>query len=280
MKEDDIELSTFSPLKNFTKRLTTNRMAPQQKEFKTKLKFDPSKLSTGILKKYLKNLLNDVTVDELLSGDAPEEYTKDPDNLTNYNVLKELGTISVTDWKNNLDANSDNIEELYLEDDMMLQDSRYYYECWKVIQEEIGNHEKQMGFFRLVSEIVRDLSSRNLVELTYEDQMFSSRNHEMDAIMKDKTVPKTPIRPLPQIPENPENVIQLEQVEQMTMPAMDFTNVVETVCETTTKKYVDVEVPKIFIDEKKSTEPEETKALLESSDNATTGSEQWSLNFD
>jgi hypothetical protein len=146
---------------------TLKEKMPTAPEFKTKLKFDPSKLSTTILKQYLLDILHATEPDQLLAVDPPQQYSKDPDNLTNYRVLKELGLMSVKEWKMRLEKNSNDVEQLYSDDDMVAQDSQYYYESWKIIQEEVGNHEKQMSFFRLVSEIVRNLANRNYVEVDY-----------------------------------------------------------------------------------------------------------------
>jgi hypothetical protein len=164
---------------------TKESMRGQEKEFKTKLRFNPNRFSTAILKRYLVELLDSMDLEELLQGDAPAEYMKDADNRTNYKVLKELGIMSVKEWKERLGKNNGNVECLYLHDDMMLHDSKEFYECWKIIQDEVGNHEKQMSFFRLVSEIVSDLSERNVVELTLlEGEQVSLKNHELDDKMK------------------------------------------------------------------------------------------------
>lgn len=159
---------------------------PSAPEFKTKLKFDPSKLSTVILKRYLFDLLNNTEPEQLLSGDVPPQYTKDPDNMTDYRVLKELGLMSVKEWKSKLENNDNDVEQLYLDDDVMAQDSRYYYEKWKTIQEEVGNHEKQMSFFRLVSEIVINLSNRNYVEIDHDGEQHTLTTAEQQSIQQQK----------------------------------------------------------------------------------------------
>jgi len=148
-------------------RSSANTMPP---DFKTKLKFDPGKLSSSILKKYLFNLLDGTEAETLLSVEPPAQYTKDPDNLTNYRVLRELGLMSVKEWKERLKEHEGDVEHLYLEDDMVAQDSRCYYESWKIIQEEVGNHEKQMSFFRLVAEIVSNLANRSFVEIDHDGE--------------------------------------------------------------------------------------------------------------
>ncbi len=222
-ENENIELKTFYTFKSITRSLNPSAMLlnPKQKEFKTKLRFDPSKLSTGILKRYLKDILNGMDVDDLLSGNPPEEYMNDPDNLTNYKVLKELGMMSVTEWKKILEVNMDNVEHLYLQDDMMLQDSRYYYESWKIIQEEVGSHEKQMSFFRLISEIVRDLSSRNVVEII-------SKTHEYDDILKNKDVIVPKVQVLHDIPSAPQGYLVNKDTESIQEKKEDDEKMIET----------------------------------------------------
>lgn len=191
MQKELIQLSAFErfyPFKGILSVSTTKKsktMPSQHPEFKTRLRFNPNKFSTGILKRYLFDLLDAVSVDDLLSVEAPLEYTKDPNNRTNYKVLKDLGMMSVREWKETLEKNDGNVETLYLHDDMMLQDSREYYECWKIIEDEVGGHEKQMSFFRLVSEIVSDLSSRNIVELSIDGKTIVCNNNEWEKIMKE-----------------------------------------------------------------------------------------------
>ena len=164
-------------------------------EFKTKLRFNPSKFSTDILKKYLVDLLQNVEAD-LLSGDIPESYSQDPNTATNYKVLKDLCNISLNEWKDKLVENNNKVEKFYLECDSMQQDSKEYYDNWKIIQNEIGGYEKQMGFFRLISEIVNELSSRSFVEVSYnkqdepEQRKFIQNEHEMP-IENDKRVEST-----------------------------------------------------------------------------------------
>ena len=142
---------------------------PSKEEFKTKLRFDPSRLSTALLKQYLLDYFNGRETNQLLqllaSDEIPLPYGKDPDNLTNYRVLKELGLMSVKKWKNRLEESGNDVEQLYLDDDMVSQDARYFYDAYKVVQEEIGNHEIQMSFFRIISEIVSNLANRNYVEI-------------------------------------------------------------------------------------------------------------------
>jgi hypothetical protein len=152
-------------MKNLRDRfLSTAPPMHKQTEFHTKLKFDPSNLSTPLLKRYLADLFNLTDAEQLLPAKPPEQYTKDPDNLTNYQVLRELSLISIKEWKRRLDHDGD-VQALYLNEETVSQDSRYFYEKWKIIQNEVGNHDKQMSFFRLVSEIVSDLSSRNYIEI-------------------------------------------------------------------------------------------------------------------
>jgi len=214
------------PFKGINQKLKQTMPVPP--EFKTKLKFDPSKLSTAILKQYLLDILRATEPDQLLAGDPPAPYTKDPDNLTNYKVLKELGLMSVKEWKMRLEKSNNDVEQLYLEDDMVSQDSRYYYESWKTIQEEVGNHEKQMSFFRLVSEIVRNLGNRNFVEITDEGESRTLSHVAQDAnvekgkmaIVKDgifthsipnlKIIDSVPVSPV-SLPSQPLSILKIAE---------------------------------------------------------------------
>lgn len=166
----------FSPLKSlkgikdsFGKEKTISKNMPQN-EFKTKLRFEPSGLSTAILKKYLLIRLSEMEPETLLNCEPPSQYSKDPDNLTDYQVLKDLCLMSVKDWKLRLAENHDDVECLYLSDDSVSTDSKYFYDRWRIIQEEVGNHEKQMSFFRLVSEIVGNLNNRNFVDISMDGE--------------------------------------------------------------------------------------------------------------
>lgn len=147
------------------------------KDFKTKLRFEPSKLSTSILKRYLIQVIDDISPIELFELETPSEYLNDPDDVTNYVTLKDLALMSVTDWVAEIDHNQD-IENLYLNNDTMLKDSQYYYECYKIIQNEISGHAPQMSFFRIVSEIVKDLSSRSLVEISNDGKLVNEIDME------------------------------------------------------------------------------------------------------
>ena len=89
-------------------------------------------------------------------------------------------------WRDTLKKNQGNVEMLYLHDDVMLQDSKEQYESWKIIQEEIGGFEKQLCYFRLVSEIVADLSSRNVVELSIDGKTIVCNNNEWEKILRDE----------------------------------------------------------------------------------------------
>lgn len=162
-------------------------------EFKSKLRFEPYKLSTYLLKKYLVNILNAANVDELFDLKVPELYVKCPDSTTDYKVLIEMGKMALTNWKSALEANPDNIESLYIDDDMMVQDSTCFYQSWKIIHEEVSNHEKQMSFFRLVSEMVKDLSSRSIIEISYDGARISEngaglRKSSVETIMEKTTL--------------------------------------------------------------------------------------------
>lgn len=159
--------NSFLDMKSYIEAIS-NRIGGKTDEFKTKLRFDPSRLSSGILKKYLIDHLDKTEIEELFSGAAPEQYSKNPDHLSNYKVLKDLSYMSVKSWKDNLKKTGE-IEDLYLNNDMMIKDSKYYYENWKIIQNEVGNHEKHISFFGPVSEIVRELSSRNYIDLSEEE---------------------------------------------------------------------------------------------------------------
>jgi len=173
----------YLPFKGISNTFRENKdKMPNGPEFKTKLKFDPSKLSTAILKKYLYDILHNTEPEQLLSGDVPPQYTKDPDNMTDYRVLKELGLMSVKEWKGKLESSGNDVEQLYLHDDVMALDSRYYYEKWKTVQEEVGNHEKQMSFFRLVSEIVSNLGNRNFVEIDQDGEQHTLTSAEQDSM--------------------------------------------------------------------------------------------------
>lgn len=147
-------------------------------KFESRLPFNPSKLSTGILKRYLNELLQNIDVDKMLAAtEIPEKYVQNPIWATNFKVTRDLAIMSVNEWKQRLQKEN-NVESLYLDDDdeMMQRDSAYYFECFKTVQDEVGSFEKQMEFFRLVSEIVRDLSSRAFVEISYEGGM---KSHEL-----------------------------------------------------------------------------------------------------
>ena len=198
--------ASFQGLKGLQRSLTTTNSTsstmPTQADFKTKLRFEPSKLSTGILKKYLLDLLNETEAETLLSCEPPSQYTKDPNNFTDYRVLKEMGLMAIRDWKNRLTKDKGDVECLYLTDDMVAMDARCFYESWKVIQEEVGNHEKQMSFFRLVSEIVADLSNRNYVDISLEGDQCTLPMNSME-------VPKeTTTAPIPTPPPSPTNILQ------------------------------------------------------------------------
>lgn len=137
-------------------------------EFKTKLTFEPRRLSSKLLKKFLGDILRAVKIEDIAAGSTsvPEPYQCDADHSSNYRVLKEMGEISVRDWKHVVEQ-SDDVDTLYtVEDDNIVQDSRYYYETWRVIHNEVGGHEKLMNFFKFVSTIVGELSSRAMVELS------------------------------------------------------------------------------------------------------------------
>jgi hypothetical protein len=186
---------------------------PQQPEFKTRLRFDPSRLSICILKRYLLDLLNDTEPDVLLSGDPPSQYTKDPDNLTDYRVLREMGLMAIKDWKTRLDVNKGDVDCLYLDDDMVATDARCFYESWKVIQEEVGNHEKQMSFFRLVSEIVANLSDRNYVDVNMEGEQ--------------RTIPFNHMEPRTMVPIMA--ALEPEKIDRDKVPGMKIERVVEEI---------------------------------------------------
>jgi len=209
-------LHSFNVLKHMMSKTTSD-------EFKTKLRFNPEKFSTEILKRYLINLLESVSIDELLNSDIPKPYTKDPNNITNYQVMKELGIISLKNWKQRLNENMNSIENLYLNDDMVLQDSKEYYECWRIIQNEIGGFEKQMGFFRLVFEIISELSSRSIVELSYDknnDNVIINNNYEVPSkYLGEMQTKNKEIQP---------NIIEIKKqdaVEPKTEPKIESENV-------------------------------------------------------
>ena len=173
-------------IRGLTNHLVTLRPgAFSNDEFRTRLTFDPSKLSTSTLKSYLRdNVLMRFDPKSTFSGEPPEQYLKDPMTLTNYNAIRDLSMKSTMEWKNKLERDPLNVENLYLNDDTIVKDSQYYYECWKTIHNEVGNHEKEMSFFRLVSEIVQDLSNRNVVEISCDGDFFVSKNYDIENIMK------------------------------------------------------------------------------------------------
>lgn len=158
----------------------------ESKTIKTKLKFDSSKVSSGILKRYLLNVLKSFDI-SCLTQDAPEQYMKDSESHTTYKVLCDLALMSVTDWKNFIKNNEENLENLFLQDDQIVTDSKYYYNSFQIVQEEVFSHETQVYFFKFVSEIVAELSSRSVVDIditgnqkSLETDHFSiSRNYSL-----------------------------------------------------------------------------------------------------
>lgn len=240
MKVSSLKSDRFSTINLYSfkgLRQTIKENMPHPPEFKTKLKFDPSKLSTNILKQYLVDLLNATDPEQLLSGEPPAPYTKDADNLTNYRVLKELGLMSVKQWKASL-SQLNEVEQLYLDEDTVSQDSRCYYESWKIIHDEVGNHEKQMSFFRLVSEIVRNLANRNFVEIdtdgkchtmnTNEMKMSITRQRQPEIMQQEKmitTIKDANLSPNPSIPGGSATINLLNNIN---MKDLDITEDVIT----------------------------------------------------
>ena len=151
-------------------------------ELKTKLKFEPSRLSSTILKKYLTMMIKQVTT-ELITKliNIPHVYNDNPDTISNFKALKELCEMSIFDWKK-IFQDTNSIENLYIHDDMVVQDSKYYYDSWKIIQDEVGNYEEQMNFFRLLSDIVAELNSRSFVEVVSAEGHV--KNHDSDSLMR------------------------------------------------------------------------------------------------
>ena len=163
---------------------------------KTKLKFDPSKLSTNILKKYLTNMFdsqNEITeyentrvllgshlmeniIEKLSNLDefVTDNYINNPIDTTNYKILIQLSLMSLKEWKQIITQN--NIEYLYINDDSILQDSKYYFNSWKIVDDEVGSHDSIMNFYRILSDIISELSKRCVVELSLDGQIVEQQS--------------------------------------------------------------------------------------------------------
>jgi hypothetical protein len=134
---------------------------------KIELAFQPELLSTLLLKRYLKILINDFHLEE--HSLVPEGYRFDACASSNFKVITDLTEMSVNDWKGLLmkknKDDDDAVEALYsTDDDTIVSDSEYLYQSWLTVDmEAVEDFSKQMNFFRLVSKIVRVLSSRSLV---------------------------------------------------------------------------------------------------------------------
>ncbi|RKO92015.1 hypothetical protein BDK51DRAFT_28202 [Blyttiomyces helicus] len=176
-------LSQFYKFLDYVK----NELAPRA-SFKTKLSFDPSKLSTLILKRYLFDMLKKADVDKMLSeSNIPSQYVDSPDNLTNYKVLVQMSRMSLIQWKQSLEQANDDVEKLYLSSDTIEQDSTYFYKHWKIIQDEVSGHEEVMSFFRIISEIIKNLSSRNIVQVS-NDGVCTIMQTEVDQNWKEQDI--------------------------------------------------------------------------------------------
>lgn len=135
---------------------------------KYNLNFDASKLSISILKKYLKHILTNLNIDDFTKYTMPEQYVQNPDYNTSYKVIQEMSIMSLKEWKKNLEETNYDIDKFYLDSSSdMEKDSKYYYDSFRVIQNQIGNHEVQFEFYKFFYEIIHELISRNFIDVDY-----------------------------------------------------------------------------------------------------------------
>lgn len=138
------------------------------KSEKFNLNFDASKLSINILKRYLKRILLDINPDDFVDYKIPDQYLDNPDYNTSYKVIQEMSIMSLKEWKENLEKVDDDISKFYLETSNDVEkDSKYYYDSFRLIQHQVGNHDSQFEFYKLFYEIIHELISRNFVDVDY-----------------------------------------------------------------------------------------------------------------
>ena len=134
-----------------------------------KLAFEPSKLSLGLLQEYLKNILEDISLDSFKidskSLRIPNKYLDNPLDASNYKVLLDLSFMSIKNWKKQLQE-TNTVDFLFTQENASIEnDAKYYYESFQIIEQTIGDHHVQFSFFRLLYEIIHELSSRNYTEI-------------------------------------------------------------------------------------------------------------------
>ena len=133
-------------------------------ETNTKLVFNPSKLSANILKRYATVLLEDVEIDT--DYKIPEKYKDNNLDYVTYKAILDMAILTIKEWKKNLILEK-NIENLYSKDyGDIEQDSKFYYESFKIIQHEVKNNQTTLfEFFKLFHEIISELVSRNFIDV-------------------------------------------------------------------------------------------------------------------
>jgi hypothetical protein len=146
------------------------------KSDKFNLKFDASKLSINILKRYLKRILSDINPDDFVDYKIPDQYLDNPDYNTSYKAIQEMSVMSLKEWKLDLEKANNDISKICLDD--IEKDSKYYYESFRLIQHQVGNHDSQFEFYKFFYEIIHELISRNFIDVDYTNYISLEEEEE------------------------------------------------------------------------------------------------------